>query len=61
MSKEKDVAPARKMRFIRLAKVLDDRLVRLAADRSVKSGRTVSVNALIVEAVEKAFGGAQAA
>lgn len=43
----------RKSTMVRLPKPLHDRLVKLSADRSIRSGKSVSVSSLIVEAVEQ--------
>lgn len=52
MGKQK---PVRRSTLIRMPKPVYDRLLRLRADRSIREGRPVSMNALIVEAVEQSF------
>jgi hypothetical protein len=45
----------RKSTVIRLPKPMHDRLLKISADRSIKAGKSVSVNTLICEAVEKSL------
>jgi len=56
MSKHKLIQ--KKSTMIRLPKPLHDRLVKISADRSIKSGKRVGVSSLIVEAIEQTLSAA---
>lgn len=47
-----------KVRLIRLPKSLDDRLRRMSTERSIQTDKAVSVNRIIVEAIEKSLSAA---
>lgn len=53
MGKQKVPTADKRCVLLRMPRILHDRLIRVSADRSIKEGRSISINRLIVEAVEK--------
>ncbi|HRU09749.1 MAG TPA: hypothetical protein P5144_10275 [Thermoanaerobaculia bacterium] len=45
----------KKSTVVRIPKPLHDRLLRISMDRTIRTGKSVSVNTLILEAVERSL------